>query len=127
MCYQAWPRFARRHMHSCICYSYNFPLAMKYLPCHSINSSIVEEGGKSQLSDRLKPATVLNLLIRCQKRSLLIISLFFNNKVTLLYLQLVSGAVNSLPIDWFWYKYHFFLVASGKFARKLVIFSGQIF
>ena len=38
-----------------------------------------------QLSDRLKPATVLNLLIRCQKRSLLIISLFFNDKVTLLY------------------------------------------
>ena len=92
---------------------------MKYLPCHSINSSKVEEGGKSQLSDRLKPATVLNLIIRCQKRSLLIISLFFNDKVTL---QLVSGAVDSLPIDWFWYKYHFFLV-----ARKLVIFSGQNF
>ena len=83
--YQAWPRFARRHMHSCLCYLYNFPLAMKYLPCHSINSSKVEEGGKSQLSDRLKPATVLNLIIRCQKRSLLIISLFFNDKVTLLY------------------------------------------
>ena len=60
-------------------------IAMKYLPCHSINSSKVEEGGKSQLSDRLKPATVLNLIIRCQKRSLLIISLFFNDKVTLLY------------------------------------------
>ena len=56
---------------------------MNYLPCHSINSSIIEEGGKSQLSDRLKPATVLNLLIRCHKRSLLIISLFFNDKVTL--------------------------------------------
>ena len=87
MCYQVWPRFARRHMHSCLCYLYNSPLAhaMKYLPCHSINSSIVEEGGKSQLSDRLKPTTVLNLLIWCQKRSLLIISLFFNDKVIFLY------------------------------------------
>ena len=52
-------------------------------------------GGKLQLSTRLKPTTVLNLLIRYQKRSLLTISLFFNDKVTL---QLVSGAVNSLPI-----------------------------
>ena len=46
--------------------------------------------------------TVLNVLIRCQKRSILIILLVFNDKVTL---QLVSEAVNSLPIDWFWYKY----------------------
>ena len=80
-------RSAPHAFFSCLCYLYNFPLAMKYLPCHSINSSKVEleEGGKSQLSDRLKPATVLNLIIRCQKRSLLIISLFFNDKVTLLY------------------------------------------
>ena len=47
-------------------------------PCHRLNAL-------EQLSDRLKPATVVNLLIRCQKRSLLIISLFFNDKVTLLY------------------------------------------
>ena len=34
----------------------------------------------------------------CQKRSILIISLVFNDKVTS---QLISEAVNSLPIDWF--------------------------
>ena len=73
-------------MHSLvtICTIFNFSLAMKYLPCHLINLLIEEEGSyigeESQLSDRLKPATVLNLLIRCQKRSLLIISLFFNDK-----------------------------------------------
>ena len=44
----------------------------------------IKRGEDAQLSDCLKPATVLNyLLIRCQKRSLLIISLFFNDKVTL--------------------------------------------
>ena len=46
-------------------------------------------------SDRLKPAALLKLLIRYQKKSLLIIiSLFLNDKVTL---QLVLGEVNSLP------------------------------
>ena len=55
---------------------------LKYLersphPCHRLNALELE-----QISDRLKPATVLNLIIRCQKRSLLIISLFFNDKVT---------------------------------------------
>ena len=54
--------------------TYNFPLAMKYLPCHSIKSLIIEDGeGNHNLSYHPKPATVLN-----------------------------------------WYKYHSFLVASGK-------------
>ena len=54
-------------------YLYNFSLAMKYIPTMSLDqftdSRRGEEIRESQLSDRLKPATVLILSIRYQKHS----------------------------------------------------------
>ena len=84
MCYQA-----------SLCSAHAELLFVQVLPCHEVSTMSLdqftdsrrgEENNNYKRPSRLKPATVLILLIRCQKRSVTfnhIIPLFFNDEVTL--------------------------------------------